>query len=180
MSMTQPRTTLTRGQYAPLRHRSSAAPRSTSPQRSSNTKFLRRLRARADYFADPQRPEQHPCILIALLCAPTLAGAQAAFPTAWPEGSKPLPPDSLRQRLVGKTFVAKSVTGADVRVQYQETYAFINVGDTSDSGPWRTEGSAVCNEWKKLRPACSEIRALGESLYVKRANTGEIMTLLPR
>ena len=51
MSMTSPRTTLTRGQYAPLPNRSSAAPHSTLPQRR-HAVFLRRdLRQRADYFA---------------------------------------------------------------------------------------------------------------------------------
>ena len=52
MSMTSPRTTLTRGQYAPLLHRSSAAPHSTLPH-PSRLVFLRRdLRLRADYFAN--------------------------------------------------------------------------------------------------------------------------------
>jgi hypothetical protein len=53
MSMTQPMTTLTRGQCAPLLQRSSSAPRSTLPQRSSQ--FLRDdlRQARADYFANP-------------------------------------------------------------------------------------------------------------------------------
>ena len=51
--MTSPKTTLTRGQWAPVLHRSSAAPHSTLPQRS-RSQFLRRdLRARADYFANP-------------------------------------------------------------------------------------------------------------------------------
>ncbi len=53
MSMTSPRTTLTRGQYAPLLHRSSAAPHSTLPE-PAHAVFLRRdLRQRADYFANP-------------------------------------------------------------------------------------------------------------------------------
>ena len=119
-------------------------------------------------------------ILLAFFFAPTLALAQAAFPTDWPSGAQPLAADTLRQRLVGKAFVAKSVTGPDVRTEYQEAYAYINVGNANDSGTWRTEGSAVCNEWKRLRPACTEIRAVGELLYVKRANNGEIMPLLPR
>ena len=118
--------------------------------------------------------------LLTLLVAPVIAFAQASFPTEWPSGSQPLSPDTLRQRLVGKAFIAKSVTGPDVRTQYEETYAYIDVGNTSDSGIWRTEGSAVCNEWKKLRPACSEIRAVGDALYVKRANNGEIMALIPK
>lgn len=46
-------TTLTRGQYAPLLHRSSAAPHSTLPQRR-HAVFLRRdLRQRVDYYANP-------------------------------------------------------------------------------------------------------------------------------
>jgi len=57
MSMTSPRTTLTRGQYAPLLHRSSAAPHSTLPQRKA-PEFLRRdLRQWADYFANPLHPK---------------------------------------------------------------------------------------------------------------------------
>ena len=114
-------------------------------------------------------------ILLAVLIAPAVAFAQPPFPTEWPSGAEALSPDTLRQRLMGRSFVAKSVTGPDVRTEYQDTVAYINVGSTSDSGPWRTEGSAVCNEWKKLRPACSEMRAVGEVLYVKRANNGEVM-----
>jgi hypothetical protein len=119
-------------------------------------------------------------ILPLILVAPTLALAQAAFPTDWPSGAQPLAPEALRQRLVGKTFVAKPATGSDVRTEYQDTYAYINVGDTSDSGRWKAEGSAVCVEWKKLRPSCSEIRLAGEMLYVKRASNGEVMALIQR
>ena len=119
-------------------------------------------------------------ILLTLVAAPFIAAAQIAFPTEWPSGAESLSPEALRQQLVGKTFVAKSVTSLDVRTEYRETFAYINVGNTSDSGRWRTEGSAVCNEWRNLRPACSEIRALGEALYVKRANNGEIMRLVPQ
>jgi hypothetical protein len=53
MSMTQPRTTLTRGQFAPLLHRSSAAPHSTLPQFRRRVFLRRDLRQRADYFANP-------------------------------------------------------------------------------------------------------------------------------
>ena len=52
MSMTSPKTTLTRGQCAPLLHRSSAAPHSTLPQRTRRVFLRRDLRQRADYFAN--------------------------------------------------------------------------------------------------------------------------------
>jgi len=119
-------------------------------------------------------------ILLLIFFAPIIAAAQATFPTEWPNGAQPLSSAELRQKLVGKRFVAKSLSGPDVRTQYDETYAYINVGNTSDSGTWKTEGSAVCNEWRKLRAACSEIKAVGDQLYVKRANNGEIMALVPQ
>src|SRR5215203_1267508 len=119
-------------------------------------------------------------LMLAVAAAPLIAIAQTALPTEWPGGAESLSAEALRQRLVGKTFVAKSLTGPDVRTEYRETVAYINVGNTSDSGRWRTEGSAVCNEWRNLRHACSEIRMLGEALYVKRANNGEIMMLVPQ
>ena len=119
-------------------------------------------------------------LLLAVLVAPTLALAQAAFPTDWPADAQPLSADALRQRLVGKTFIARSLTSPEIRTEYQESFAYINIGETRDSGKWKTEGSTVCNEWRKIRPACSEMRAVGDALYVKRANNGEIMQMLPR
>ena len=119
-------------------------------------------------------------ILPFVLLAPTFALAQVSFPTEWPSRAEPFTAEALKQRLVGKTFVGKSLTSPEIRIEYQETYAYLNVGETNDSGKWRTEGSAVCNEWKKLRHACSEFRAVGELLYVKRANNGEVMVLVPK
>lgn len=55
MSMTQPMTTLTRGQCAPLLHRSLSAPRSTLPHSAGQRHLFLRYglrRGRADYFAD--------------------------------------------------------------------------------------------------------------------------------
>jgi len=91
-------------------------------------------------------------IFLALVVSPTIALAQASFPTEWPSGSQPLLPDTLRQRLVGKTFIAKSVTGPDVRTAYQETYAYINVGNTSDSGTWKTEASTYATSGRSCDP----------------------------
>jgi hypothetical protein len=119
-------------------------------------------------------------LLFALIAVPLAAAAQTAIPTDWPSGAESLSPEELHRRLVGKAFVAKPVTGPSVRTQYQESHAYINVGSISDSGPWRTEGSAVCNEWRNLRAACSEIRKVGDALYVKRANNGEVILLVPQ
>jgi hypothetical protein len=116
-------------------------------------------------------------LLTAVLFSPVLAWAQAAFPTDFPQGAQPLTADALRQRIVGKTFVAKSATSPDVRTQYQEKFVYINVGASSDSGTWRTENSTICVEWKRFTSGCSEVRAVGDLLYVKRSNNGEVMPM---
>ena len=116
--------------------------------------------------------------LLAFLVVPAIAAAQAAFPTEWPNGAQPLSPEALRQQLVGKTFVAKSLTSPPcanavsrgVRLHQHRQYQRL--------GYMENRGSAVCIEWRTLRPACSEIKAVGEALYVKRANNGEIMAMV--
>ena len=115
---------------------------------------------------------------LALALVPVIALAQASFPTDFPEGSVPVQAEALKQFLTGKTFVAKPVVGSELRIQYKDSYAFLNSGSTSDSGRWRTEGSSVCNEWKTIRASCSEMRLLGQALYVKRANNGEVIRML--
>src|SRR5438105_5636189 len=52
MSMTQPKTTLTSGQCAPLLHRSPPALPVTLPQPTHQVFLRRDLRQRADYFAN--------------------------------------------------------------------------------------------------------------------------------
>ena len=115
---------------------------------------------------------------LALALVPVMAMAQASFPTDFPEGSVPVQAEALKQFLTGKTFVAKPVVGSELRIQYKDSFAFLNSGGTSDSGRWRTEGSSVCNEWKTIRASCSEMRLLGQALYVKRSSNGEVMRLL--
>ena len=118
--------------------------------------------------------------LPSLLLAPVLAIAQTSFPTSFPEAATPLNPETLKQRLAGKTFLLKPVVGAELRIEYQDTYAFVNVGGTSDSGKWRIEGSSVCVDWRKFPPSCSEARLIADTIYIKRSSNGEIVALQPK
>lgn len=118
--------------------------------------------------------------LLALLLAPVAALAQAPVPTEFQSDAVPLASEALKQRLTGKVFLVSPVIGAPLRVEYRDTYAFVNVGNFSDSGKWRVEGSSVCVDWKKAPPSCSDARLTGDILYVKRTSNGEIVAMHPK
>ena len=115
-----------------------------------------------------------------LLLVSPLAAAQASFPTDFPDGAQPLAPEALKERIAGKVFVTKPAAGNELRVQYDENYAFINVGRNSDSGKWRIEGSSICYAWQKFPQGCSEVRTVGDVLYIKRYSNGEVATMEPK
>lgn len=118
--------------------------------------------------------------LLALLLIPVAALAQAPVPTEFPGDAAPLASEALRQRLIGKVFHVQPVIGAPLRVEYRDTYAFVNVGNFNDSGKWRIEGSSICVDWKRAPPSCSDARQAGDILYVKRASNGEVVAMQPK
>ena len=112
------------------------------------------------------------------LSAGALAQAPAP-PGEFPADAQPLAAEVLQQRWSGKVFNVKTATGTAWRLQYQAGGAFyINVGNFSDSGKWRVEGSQLCSEPQKSKAACNEMRLTGDLLYLKR-DSGEIIKLEP-
>lgn len=114
-----------------------------------------------------------------LLLGPALVLAQASFPTDFPAESVSLSADTLKLRLTGKSFTIKPAVGNEIRLQYQDKFAFVNVGNANDSGTWKTEGSSLCTEWRKFPSTCSEVRLLGDVMYLKRSN-GEVVVFQPK
>lgn len=112
-----------------------------------------------------------------LLFVPFFAFAQTAVTTTFPADAVALSPEALKLRLMGNSFLADPFSGAQLQLQYKESYAFVNAGNFSDSGKWKVEESAVCVEWRKVAHSCSEIRAHGDVLLVKRSSNGEIMIM---
>ena len=119
-------------------------------------------------------------IVSALLCSATVlawAQAPASFPTEFPEGAVVVEPAALQKRLTGLVTHMKYANGAQVRLEYKDTYAYVNAGNSSDSGKWRVEGSQVCIDWQRFPAGCFEVRAVGDALYAKRAINGEIVLM---
>lgn len=119
--------------------------------------------------------------LFLLLALPSLVLAQTPPAPGFAAEAKPLEAEALRTRVSGKAFSYKTAAGSTVRVEYKDnSYAFVNVGSSNDSGKWRVEESAVCVEWSRFPAGCSEFRSLGDALQVKLRSNGEIVVLNPR
>jgi hypothetical protein len=121
------------------------------------------------------------CLVGVVLCsALSVAWAQApvAFPTEFPEGAVVMEPAALVQRLTGAVIHVKYADGTEARVEYKDTYAFLNAGNRTDSGKWRVQNSQICVDWQRSRAGCVEVRTVGDALYAKRAINGEIVRVM--
>lgn len=78
----------------------------------------------------------------------------------------------LTTLLRGKTTHAPMRNGGTVRVDHaaDSNKAVAYAGGRSDTGTWRVEDGRACYEWKIFTSSCGEVRLVGQSLYVKRAN----------
>jgi hypothetical protein len=108
------------------------------------------------------------------------ASAPAAVPD-FPRDAKPLSADALRERLAGKVFHVALASGASWRLQYQSGgFYYIKVSTGySDSGKWRVEDSKLCAEPQKTKASCSDVRLVGDLIWLKR-DSGEIVKFEPR
>lgn len=121
-----------------------------------------------------------PRALLALLCLTAHAlpaGAQASQPS-FPPDAQPVAAETLKARLLGKSFVAKTARGGEMRLQYKDDFVYINAGPTNDSGRWRVEGSQLCIDWNRIpNSGCSEARMAGDIVYITRVSNGEVIRL---
>jgi hypothetical protein len=118
--------------------------------------------------------------LLLCLLLPTLAPAQPTLQTEFPAAATPFEPDALKKLLTGRVFVMAPATGPEIRLEYRDSYAYVNIGPRSDSGKWRVEGSSACVDWRVFPAGCSEFRALGDVVYAKRSSNGEVVVMQPR
>ena len=107
------------------------------------------------------------------------ATAQPAFPTEYPPGATELSNEELTKLLDGRVYRLKPVKGPEIRIEYRGEMAYMTIGNTNETGKWRVERSAICIEWTNLRPACTEVRMVGNVLYSKRPNSGEVLPVVP-
>lgn len=120
-------------------------------------------------------------IPMAALCC-TIAHSQApnAVPMDYPAGAQAPNAGQLAERLGGQLFTAKLANGVTWRMDYQSSgYLFVNVSTGQrDTAKWRTEDGRVCLEFRGAFPSgCTDYRISGDTLYLKRNSTGEVVAL---
>lgn len=116
----------------------------------------------------------------ALACAIGLA--QTPIPLEFPPNATSVSADQLKARLTDRVYGARMSDGKDWRYEWKSNgYAFINISNGySDSGKWRVEDGKICVELTKTGSSCSDVRLLGDVLYLKRASNGEVIELKPK
>lgn len=96
-----------------------------------------------------------------------------------PPDATPLTAKDLRDTLAGKVFKVKGSSGPDWRFQFNDNgYYFLNVGQWSDSGKWRTEDGKLCTEPRTSNAGCNDMRVAAGRLFLKRSN-GAIVEFEP-
>ena len=113
---------------------------------------------------------------LALIFAATAALGQAT-PTEFPEGANTFSADALTSAVASKVFTVNPAKGPNWRWQFNPNgYFFINVGNFAESGKWSTKDSTLCTESRQFKYSCSEVRAHGPDLYLKR-ESGEVIRM---
>jgi len=120
-------------------------------------------------------------IVATLYCGVAHGQTLNALPIDFPDGAQSPTAAQLAEQLGGRVFTAKLFDGVTWRMEYQSSgYLFLNVSTGQrDSATWRTEDGRVCLEFRGRFPSgCTEFRMRGDTLYLKRSSTGEVVALL--
>ncbi|QCB46284.1 hypothetical protein [Hydrogenophaga sp. PAMC20947] len=110
------------------------------------------------------------------------ASAQTTFPTEYPAEATAIAGTDLTARLAGKVFTVKSATNGNWRLEFDNRgYVFVDTDQGfRDNGPWLVEGEKWCTKLPKAGDNCSELYAVGNVLYYKRARNGEVVPMTLR
>lgn len=98
----------------------------------------------------------------------------------FPPEAEPIVAQALKSHLAGRVFKARLYDHTGWRLQFKGDFIFVNISSgASDSGRWRTEDGRLCVDYQRFPSGCSDIRASDSRIYLKRASTGEVVTLIP-
>ncbi len=118
--------------------------------------------------------------LAAVLTVVAWLGGCASTPpaTEFPAGARAPAAAEIGPLLKGRSFKLGS---GGVRVDYAADSDGVTVyfSGNVDHGTWRAEDGRVCSNFKNIPSACSDLRVVGNEIYLKRSN-GSVVKLEPR
>lgn len=110
----------------------------------------------------------------ALLLPTLLAACATTTPLSkeFPAGAKVPSAAELRALLQGKSYYSSSANGTTVRADYSANSDGVTIfsGGRADNGKWRVEDGKICLQMTSFPSSCSEIRLVGQDVYLKRSN----------
>jgi hypothetical protein len=87
----------------------------------------------------------------------------------------------LADKLADKVWRAQFANGSSGRYDFRGQYLYVDLSTGGrDNGPWRTEDGRLCAEFRGRFPSgCSEARFHQGQLIIRRASSGELVTMQP-
>lgn len=117
-------------------------------------------------------------LLLLMLSVPAIASAQPQMQIEFPADATPLGAEAVNTQFAGQTYTVQPFSGPGWKLQFNSAgFVFINLSSgPSDKGTWRAEDRQLCITWKRFPGGCSEVRLLGDSIYLKRTS-GEVVQM---
>ena len=115
---------------------------------------------------------------------PAVPAPPAAARTAsdFPSASAAISGENLRRAFADKAYTVRLADGSTWKLQYKANgYFFVNTSvGFNGSGTWKVQDDKVCTDGRGMTPACVVVHQQGDSLFMKRSVSGEIIELRPQ
>ena len=119
-----------------------------------------------------------------LLLPVLLAACATTTPVSkdFPAGARAPSAAELSAMLRGKSYHSVAANGSTVRADYAANSdgVTLNSGGLTDNGKWRVEDGRLCLQMTNFPSSCSDIRLVGQDIYLKRANGDVVRATVAR
>lgn len=108
--------------------------------------------------------------------------ARSASASDFPADSVAIKGDEVKRALSDKRFTVELADRSSWKLEYKANgYFFVNTSaGFNGSGTWKIQDDKVCTDGKGMNASCGVVYQRGDSLFMKRSATGEIIELRPR
>jgi hypothetical protein len=103
---------------------------------------------------------------------------QATASDGFPDGATTPDAAAVQQHVTGKAFKFGLPNGGWARLQYRDGDYFLDTSSGHHAqGSWRTQDGQLCGTLAGRDEVCSQVRLVGDQMYLRRASSGEVVKL---